>query len=221
MGRWRTGTRRCPPDLRLRRPGRSEARAQTREMSRHRRALVLGQRADAGDVHLVHARALAGCGLVELAQQVSIMLAGETRQQRAQVALGQPAMAAFAVAVVDDPPLLPRCAVRRPGGAGRRALEALGISRDVEQVLRARELVPGRGVLHLGVPAAVVTEVHELLHEHRDVLAGDYRYGAVCAAAAVGTVALRASREQYLPARDVRIERDGRAELGDRRLSAA
>src|SRR5688572_7267915 len=95
----------------LLRPDRAEARAQAREVGRDRRALVLRQGPDAGDVHLVHARPLARRRLVELAQQVFVMLPGKARSQRPQIALGQAAVATLAVTVVNDLPLLRRGAI--------------------------------------------------------------------------------------------------------------
>lgn len=74
----------------------------------------------------------------------------------------------------------------------------------------------GREVLHALIPAAIGTEIDELLDQHRHMLTRDRRYTCIIGAATVGLVACRARAKQICAVLGVRFELQRGAKLGAR-----
>src|SRR5688572_25625369 len=112
-----------------------------------------------------HPRAHAVSGFLELAQQVEIVLTRKPRPHAALFAESKWAVALRTLTLVDDESFVQGRAVAGATGERRKARQALGIRSDVEQFLRAAQMVLRREVSHPLAPAPIVTEVHELLDQ--------------------------------------------------------
>lgn len=195
-------------------------RTEARQIVRHTRAFAGGKCRNEPNVLGVHAGAHAGGCFIELVRQVSVMLSRETRSQAPQFAHRERSVTFGAVTVIDDAATLERRAVAATTLERRPARQALGMGSDIQQFLRAIQVVLRGEVPHALVPSPVMAEVHELLDQHRDVLAGYGRDAAVTAAAPVRGVAGRTGREQVGAMLQVRFKFDRRTEFGDGRRRA-
>jgi hypothetical protein len=124
------------------------------------------------------------------------MLARESRALAIAIAEPERAVALRAGAVVGGKTFLQQRAVAGAAFERRPARKARGIGGDVEQVLRALQVVLRGETPHAVAPAPIVPEIGELLDEHRDVLAGDRGNASIVGAEAGSAMACRSSREE-------------------------
>src|SRR5690348_13232527 len=160
-----------------------------------------------------HARAGVGRGLLQLAQQVSVVLAGETRPRAQQVALPERAVALLALAEVDAGAFRQVPAVTDTLRGRREAAQARHVGGHVREVLGAGQVMPVGEVLHALVPALLVAEIGELLEQHAAVLPGDRGDLPVLGAAAVRSVAGGAGLVQLRAMREIGLEPGALGEL--------
>jgi hypothetical protein len=147
------------------------------------------------------------------------VLTGEPRPEVKQVALSERAVARFAHAEINAGALLQVLACPHRVESRREAAQASDVSRDVGQLLRIREMMLIAEVLHPLVPALVVSEVDELLEQHRPVLAGNGGNGSVRSTETVAPVAGGAGFEENRSVRGIGRQPRGLDELLPRVVS--
>ncbi len=164
----------------------------------------------------IHSGPISCGGLVELTQQIRVVLAGKPWTHAAQLSLAERPVTTLALPEVDACTTLQRHTVADAALERRPARQAFDVRSDVEQVLWPGQSMAGREVLHALIPAAIGTEIDQLLDQHRDMLTRDGRYSCVIGAATVGLVACCARTKQRSAVLEVRFELQRCAKLGAR-----
>ena len=114
---------------------------------------------------------------------------------------------------------LERGAIANSCRGGREPGEARHVSRHVGDVLRSRQKVAIREVLHALVPALVVTKIGQLLEQHTAVLPGNRRYISSRSSTTIRAVAGSAGLVQLGAVREIRFQLRSLGELAIAQLA--